>query len=386
MKFKRIFLFICDSLGVGEAIDANKYGDTGANTLGNINSKTNIFIPNLEKLGLLNTINMNEDKNTLAYYSIARPERVGKDILSSYHEMFGVIDEYPYKEYKDGFPAELIDEIEKYCNKKVIGNILTSNDSAIKNFAIEHINTSSLIIYTSKDSVIKVAAHEKVIKPANLYKYCEIIRKIASKKEWRIARVEAIPFNGNSLNTFKVTSNFKEFIDNPKTISVFDALHNTKSVIAIGRVSDLFNGCGITKKIKANTNKEAIDKAIEIMDKKFEGLCVTSLSEYDMTHDFDKDINDYKDKIEALDVEIPVILNKLNNDDLLILTAALGNDPTINESFNTRENVPVIVFNRLFIEPKKLDILNSTSDIGITILDNFNIKTNGGNSFLDKLK
>ena len=389
MKFNRVFVIVCDSLGVGEAQDAIKYDSVGANTLGHINEKTNLYIPNLKKLGFLDTLNMQEDKDVEAYYTIARPTNAGKDTLTGHYEIMGIKSDIPYKTFTEtGFPKELIDEIEKKCKRKVIGNIAASGTEIIKSLGMMQAQTGALIVYTSADSVLQVAAHERIIPLEELYKDCEIIREITTKPEWRVGRIIARPYIGNTKETFKRTTNRHDYTLNPPMESVLDKLKEKGlSVISIGKIYDIFNGCGITKKIKSGTNKEGVDKILDIMDKKFHGLCFANLNDFDTKYGHRRDVEGYGEAIEALDVEIPLILNKLKNNDLLIITADHGNDPTYKGTDHTRENTPVIVYSRLFKEPKNLPILKTFADIGATIADNFDVeKPIIGESFLDKLK
>lgn len=389
MKFNRVFLIVLDSLGVGEALDAGDYGDSGANTLGHINEKCNLFIPNLKKLGFLDTINMNDNKEVEAYYTIARPNNKGKDTLNGHYEMMGIKNDVPFKTFtENGFPRELIEEIEKRTGRRVIGNKACSGTEIIQELGERQIQYGSLIVYTSSDSVLQVAAHEEIIPLDVLYRYCEIIREITTKDEWKVGRVIARPFIGNKAGKFKRTANRRDFALKPPMKSVLNYLKEKDySVISIGKIYDIFDGEGITKKIISHDNKEAVDKLLDIMDKKFTGICFANLNDFDTLYGHRRDASGYAGAIEALDVEIPMLLNKLNNDDLLIITADHGNDPTFKGTDHTRENVPVIIYSNLFKMPGKLPILNTLADIGATISDNFEVnKIAIGNSFLDKLK
>lgn len=388
MRFKRVFLIVCDSLGVGEAQDALNYGDIGANTLKHINDKHNIFVPNLKKLGFLDTINMNEDEDVEAYYTIARPNNKGKDTLNGHYEIVGLRNEVPFKTFTEhGFPDELIKEIETQTGRKVIGNCAASGTEIIKELGEEHIKTGALIIYTSADSVLQVAAHEAVIPIDLLYKYCEIIRKITTKDEWKVGRVIARPFTGNNKNNFKRTSNRRDFALKPSTKSILNKLCDKGlSVISIGKIYDIFDGEGITKKLTSHSNKETVDKILEVMNKNFTGLCFANLNDFDTLYGHRRDSLGYANAIEELDVEIPMMLNNLNNDDLLIITADHGNDPTYSGTDHTRENVPVIIYSRVFRKPKNLPIMSTFADVGATIADNFEIDPPMiGESYLDKL-
>lgn len=388
MKFKRIFLMVLDSLGVGEAIDANNYEDEGCNTLGHIKDNYDLFVPNLKKLGFLNTINMDENNDVDAYYTIARPTNMGKDSLSSHYELVGIRNSVPFKSFSEkGFPRELIDMIEAITGRRVIGNKYADGNQMIQELGERQLNYGSLILFTSADSNLQIAAHEDVIPLPKLYQYCEKIRKITMKEEWRVGRVIARPFTGKP-GKFKFTNERQDYAVKPPKKTVLDFLkeHNY-SVIAIGKISEIFDGEGITKTMKASTNIDVINKLTDVMEKNFTGLCIANLSEFDSLYGHKRDINGYANAIEELDVEIPMILNKLNNDDLLIITADHGNDPTFKGNDHTRENVPVLIFGRDFKEPKRLDILESMADIGASIADNFDVETPEiGTSFLDKLK
>ena len=387
--FKRIFLLVLDSLGVGEAIDANQYNDTGANTLKHVMENYDLFIPNLEKLGFLNTINMSDKEDTEAYYTIAKPTNIGKDSLTSHYELMGIRTTQPFKLFTEkAFPRELLEKIEEATGKRVIGNKVCNGEQIINELGERHLSYGSLIIYTSTDSTLQVAAHEEVIPIPKLYQYCEKIRKITMEDEYRVARVIARPFTGKP-GKFKFTQDRCDYAVKPPKRSVLNSLKdNGYSVISIGKINDIFDGEGITKIIKSsNNNMDTLTKLTDIMTKKFTGLCFINLNDFDSLYAHNRDIEGYANSIEELDVEIPLVLNKLEPDDLLIITADHGNDPTFPGNSHTRENVPVIIYSRRFLKPKKLDILQTMADIGATIAENFNVdKPEIGTSFLEKLK
>lgn len=389
MKFKRVFLVVLDSLGIGEAIDASNYGDEGANTLKHINEANELFIPNLKKLGFLNTINMSFNDEVEGYYTIARPTNKGKDTLSGHYEIAGVRCSYAFPTFPDGFPSSLIEEIERLTGRRVIGNVSASGTEIIKELGERHMETGELIVYTSADSVLQIAANESVIPLQELYKICEVVRKLTdSREEWRVGRVIARPFKGKKREDFVRTTNRRDFALDPPSKSILEKLIDSKlSVISIGKIYDIFNGRGITKKISSGNNKEGVDKLLDIMDKKFTGLCFANLNDFDTLYGHRRDAQGYARAIEEFDVEIPMILNKLNNDDLLIITADHGNDPTFKGTDHTRENTPVLIYSRIFKEPKVLPIMNTFADIGATIADNFGIdKPMIGTSYLEELK
>ncbi len=387
MKFKRIFLMVLDSLGVGEADDANLYNDNGANTLGHIKENCDLFIPNLKKIGFLNTLNMNEDDEVDAYYTIAKPNNAGKDTLNGHYEMMGITNNIEFKTFNNGFPTELLDGIEQVTGRRVIGNKCCNNDTIIKELGDRQLNYGSLIVYTSADSDLQVAAHEDVIPVSMLYKYCEKIRAITLREDWRVGRVIARPFVGSNGNYYFSNSGRKDYAVKPPKKTILDQLNeNNYNVIALGKMNDIFDGAGINKSIKATTNMEAINKFSDIMDKSFTGICMTNLADFDSLYGHARDASGYAKAIEELDVEIPMMLNKLEIDDLFIITADHGNDPTFAGCDHTRENVPVIFYSRAFQNPKKLPVLKSIADIGATIADNFNLeKPEIGESILDQL-
>ena len=389
MKFKRIFLIVLDSLGVGEALDANVYNDTGANTLKHIIDNYSLFTPNLDKLGFTNTLNMSEKEDVDAYYTIAKPTNVGKDSLTSHYELMGIRSTTPFKLFSEkAFPRELLEKIEIATGKRIIGNKVVNGEQIINELGERHLSYGSLIIYTSSDSTLQVAAHEDVVPIPKLYQYCEKIRQITMDEEYKVARVIARPFTGKP-GKFKFTADRCDYAVKPPKKSVLNFLKdNGYSVISIGKVNDIFDGEGITKIVKSSSNNmDTITKLTDIMTKKFTGLCFVNLNDFDSLYGHNRDVEGYAKSIEEFDVEVPLIINKLENDDLLIITADHGNDPTFPGNSHTRENVPVILFGRKFRTPKRLDPLETMADIGATIADNFDVeKPEIGTSFLDKLK
>jgi len=387
MKFKRIFLLVLDSLGVGEAVDSEEYNNKGANTLGHIIDNTNIFIPNLAKLGLISTLKMNNEESE-AYYTIARPKNKGKDCLSGHYELMGINLMKPYIDFDYGpFPRELLEKIAGTIRKPIIGNIVSDAQSTINRLYKRQMETKSLIIYTTGDSNLEVAAEEEIIPVNELYEYCEKIREITKNEKYKVSSVVAKPFIYKN-NEVTFTDDEKKFTLDPPNKSILDTLKaNNFQTISIGDINDIFNGNGINKVIKSSNNTEAINKLLDIMDKNFEGLCVTNLNEFDSKYGSSRNIDGFKNALEEFDVQLPLILNNLNIDDLLIITADHGNDPTMEGYSHTRENVPVLIYPRTFLESGQLDILNTLGDIGATIADNFKVDNPWlGTSFLDKLK
>lgn len=388
MKFKRVFLIVLDSLGVGETADAINYSDCGANTLGHINEQYDLFIPNLKKIGFLDTLSMNENENVEAYYTIASPINAGKDSLNGHYEMMGIKSDRPFQTFNEGFPYDVLAAVEQATGRRVIGNKCCNDDSIIQELGERQESYGSLIIYTSADSDLQLAAHEDSISIATLHQYCEKIRELSLQNDWRIGRVIARPFTGTKEKYRFLHTSRKDFAVNPPTKSILDSLiENSYNVIGIGKISDIFNGQGINKNIKASSNSEAINKLTDIMDKNFTGLCIANLSDFDSLYGHTRDVEGYAHAIEDLDVDIPIILNKLELDDLLIITADHGNDPTFKGHDHTRENVPVIIYSRNFKKNKRLPAFDTLANIGATIADNFDIKQPPiGKSILDELE
>lgn len=387
MKFKRIFLMVLDSLGVGETIDAINFQDNGANTLGHVNEKCDLFIPNLKKIGFLDTLNLSENENVDAYYTIAKPINAGKDTLNGHYEMVGLKNDIPFQTFNDGFTYDILSGIEEITGRSVIGNTCCNDDSIIQELGERQYNYGSLLVYTSADSDLQVAAHEDCIPIATLHEYCERIRALTLKEDRRIARIIARPFNGVPGKYKFINSSRKDYAVKPPKKTILDSLvENNYNVIGIGKINDIFDGQGINKTIRANNNIEAINKFTDIIDKNFTGLCMVNLSDFDSLYGHIRDVEGYGRAIEELDVEIPIILNKLELDDLLIITADHGNDPTFKGNDHTRENVPIIIYSRNFKNPKRLEPFETFANIGATIADNFDIESPEiGQSILDKL-
>ena len=387
MKFKRIFLMVLDSLGVGESLDAINFGDNGSNTLGHIIENSDLFLPNLKKIGLLDTINMSENDDVDAYYTTSKFINPGKDSLNGHYEMVGLKNDFAFKTFNQGFNYDILAGIEEITGRSVIGNYCCQDDSIIQELGERHINYGSLIIYTSADSDLQVAAHEDCIPIATLHEYCSKIRDLTNKMDCHIARIIARPFNGSTAGKYKfINSARKDFAVKPPKKTILESLsENGYNVIGIGKINDIFDNVGINKTIKASNNNDAVNKLSDIIDKKFTGLCLINLSDFDL-YGHRRDVEGYASCIEELDVDIPIILNKLDLDDLLIITADHGNDPTFQGNDHTRENVPVIIYSRNFKEPKRLEPFDTLSNIGATIADNFDLdKTEIGESFLEKL-
>ena len=345
MKFKRIFLMVLDSLGVGETADAVSFGDSGANTLGHVMEKCDLFIPNLKKIGFLDTLALSDNENVEAYYTIAKPVNAGKDTLNGHYEMVGIQNDIPFRTFNQGFPFEILSSIEELTGRTIIGNKCCNDDSIIQELGERQYNYGSLIVYTSADSDLQVAAHEDCIPMATLHEYCERIRALTLEEDWRIARVIARPFNGTPGKYKFISTGRKDYAIKPPKKSVLDSLNEANyNVIGIGKINDIFDGQGINKIIKAGNNTEAINKLTDIMDKSFTGLCMINLCDFDSLYGHMRDVEGYGRAIEELDVDMPIVLNKLDLEDLLIITADHGNDPSFQGNGHTRENLPIILY------------------------------------------
>lgn len=388
MKFKRIFLLVLDSLGVGETADAVNFGDVGANTLGHVMEQCDLFIPNLKKIGFVDTLNMSENDDVDAYYTIAKPINAGKDTLNGHYEMLGIKNDVAFNTFNQGFTYDVLSSIEQITGRSVIGNVCCNDDSVIQELGERQYNYGSLIIYTSADSDIQIAAHEDSLPIATLHEYCEKIREISLKQDWRIARVIARPFNGTPGKYKFINNGRRDYAIKPPKKSILDSLSEANyNVIGIGKINDILDGQGINKTIKASNNNEAINKLTDILDKNFTGLCITNLCDFDSLYGNIRDVDGFGKAIEELDVDIPIILNKLDIDDLLIITADHGNDPTMEGHNHTRENLPVILYSRNFKTPKRLPQFETLGNIGALIADNFDVEMPEiGESILEELE
>ena len=385
-KYKRIFLIVLDSVGIGQAEDAHLFNDESPNTLLNTLAKTNGSLPNLSKMGLLNLIDKGSFKSD-SYYMKARCKSLGKDTLTGHLEMMGILTKEPLKTFTEtGFPQELILELEEKTGRKVIGNKSASGTKIIEELGLEHEKTGNIIVYTSADSVLQIAAHEEVISLDELYKICSIAREITLKEEWKVGRIIARPFIGSKGNYIR-TSNRHDYALDPPKKTVLDFLKEKEfDVISIGKISDIFNNCGITKSIKTKDNKDGISKILEITNENFTGLCFINLNDFDSKYGHRRDVDGYMNALSEVDLHIETIKNRLNDNDLLIITADHGNDPTAKGTDHTREMTPVLVYNKNFKNPGKLEDLETFASIGATIADNFNLEYQMGTTFLEKLK
>lgn len=384
--YKRIFLIVMDSLGVGEAKDADKFNDVGSSTLGHILDHEGYHLPVFEKLGLTSLVK-NENKYKFGYHSKIEPMNKAKDTLNGHYEMMGVVLDKPFMTYPNGFPILLISEIQRITGREVIGNVAISGTEIIKQLGEMHMKTGALIVYTSADSVLQVAAHEDVIPVEELYDICEKISKIVFREEYKVGRVIARPFIGKP-GEFVRTPRRKDFTQVPPT-NVMTCLYDKGfDVIALGKIKDIFADTGITNGIKTKNNMDGILKLNDFARSDFNGLLFLNLNDFDSKYGHRRDKDGYLKCLEELDKYLPPFLNRLNDDDLVIFTADHGNDPTYRGTDHTRENVPIIFYSKSFKYKGVLPVKNTFACIGATILDNFNIENNLGlgESYLKYLK
>ncbi|ONI47256.1 phosphopentomutase [Candidatus Epulonipiscium fishelsonii] len=377
--FKRIFVVVMDSLGIGEMEDSAKFDDVGANTLGHIAEKVNLNIPNLQKLGLANLCtlkNVSKIETPLGYFSEIKEKSDGKDTMTGHWEMMGIETKVPFKTFTDtGFPPELIQELEEKTGRKIIGNKSSSGTEILDELAEEEINNGYLIVYTSADSVLQICGNEETMGLENLYKYCEIARDLTMKEEWKVGRIIARPYVGKKKGEFKRTSNRHDYALAPPEKTVLDVLKdNGFDVISIGKINDIFAEQGITKAIKSKSSVEGMDQTIEVAkNEEFNGLCFVNLVDFDALWGHRRNTEGYAKEIEMFDEKLGILLDDLRQDDLLIITADHGNDPTYKGTDHTREKVPFIAYSKQFKGAGKLAEQSSFAVIGATILDNFNL-------------
>lgn len=388
---KRAILVVLDSLGVGELPDANEYGDVGSHTLDNIYKVCgNLHINNLEDLGIGNIEGVNGPNKAdkpKGSYGRAMELSKGKDTVTGHWEIGGVILEKPLNTYPEGFSDEIINEfLEKTNQKGILGNVVASGTEIIKQLGAEHVKTGYPIIYTSADSVFQIAAHEEIISVDELYKMCEIAREMLVGDK-AVGRVIARPFVGEEGN-FTRTSNRRDYALNPFSKTMLEYLkENGKEVAAVGKIEDIYNKLGVTKAVHTKNNMDGVDKTLEYMKEVEEGLIFTNLVDFDMLYGHRNDAKGYGKAIEDFDNRLPEIYNNMSDDDILIITADHGCDPTTDSTDHSREYIPVLVYGKKLKEGVDLGTRKGFTDIGKTILDFFNIKNEiVGESFLDKLK
>lgn len=390
-KFKRINLIVMDSVGIGELPDAGDYGDEGANTIANIAKEMkDIKLPNLARLGLGNITkieNVDKEERPSAAFGKVSELSVGKDTLTGHWEIMGLKVEIPFNTFPEGFPKELIEKFEEKTGRKVIGNKVASGTDILDELGEEHMKTGALIVYTSADSVFQIAAHEEIVPLDELYQICKIARELTLDEKYAVGRVIARPFIGQP-GSFSRTPNRKDYTVKPTDKTVMNYLVDGGfDSIAIGKIADIYSNEGVTKVVKSKTNMDGVDKNIDELGNDFKGLLFTNLVDFDMLYGHRRDPIGYGKALEEFDARLPEILAALKEDDLLIITADHGNDPTHPGTDHTREYIPLLVYSKGLNGGVNLDIRDSFADIGATIADNFEVKLpENGKSFLAELK
>jgi phosphopentomutase len=391
MSFKRICLIVLDSVGIGELPDAEQYGDLGAHTLGHIKEQVpSMALPNLCGLGLGNIApisGIDAAKKPLAYYGKMNEVSTGKDTMTGHWEIMGLKITVPFKVYPDGFPAELITQFEHATGRKVIGNKPASGTEILEEYGAEQMETGAWIVYTSADSVFQIAAHEDVIPLEELYRACEIARELTLQDEFLCGRVIARPYVGKP-GAFVRTPNRHDYALKPPAPTTMNALKDAgMDVIAIGKINDIFVGEGVTESTSTKSNLDGIERTIAALKKDFQGLLFTNLVDFDSLYGHRRDPEGYARALEEFDRYLPEIMNQLIEDDLLIITADHGNDPTAPGTDHTREYTPLLVYSPGFKTAGELGIRETFADLAATIAHNFQAQLpENGSSFLNNLK
>ena len=393
-KYKRIFTIVVDSLGIGAMEDSEKFGDIGVDTLGHIAESVETFnIPNLQKLGMANLHpikNVSPVEKPLGYFMEMNETSVGKDTMTGHWEMMGLNIDKPFKTFTEtGFPKELIEELEKRTGHKVIGNKSASGTEILDELAEEEIATGNMIVYTSADSVLQICGNEETFGLDELYRCCEIARELTMKDEWKVGRIIARPYVGKKKGEFKRTSNRHDYALKPYGRTALNALKDSNfDVISVGKINDIFDTEGITEAYKSKSSVHGMEQTIEIAEKDFTGLCYVNLVDFDALWGHRRDPKGYAEELEKFDTKLGELLEKLHADDLLIITADHGNDPTYTGTDHTRERVPFIAYSPSMKGYGKLERAETFAVIGATIADNFDVKmpeNTIGESVLDKL-
>lgn len=387
-KIKRVFLIVLDSFGIGEMPDADLYGDVGSNTLRAISKSEKFNIPNLKKLGLYNIEGIEtfeSDKyiqDPLGSFARLTEASNGKDTTIGHWEMAGIISKTPLPVFPQGFPDEFLEEFSKKTGRRILCNKPYSGTDVIRDFGKEHMETGALIVYTSADSVFQIAAHEEVVRLEELYRYCEIAREMLVGEKLGVGRVIARPFVGEYPD-FKRTSNRHDFSLQPTSVTIMDDLVENKfDIIGVGKIYDIFAGRSIEKKYKTKDNNDGMRKTLEIMDEDFKGLCFVNLVDFDMIYGHRNDVDGYANAMSEFDVNIGEMIKKLKEDDVIIITADHGCDPSTPSTDHSREYVPMIIYGDKIKSGENLGTRETFSDIAKTISDIFDIDSSvRGSSF-----
>ena len=395
MRFNRVFVIVLDSLGIGPMADSARFDDAGADTLGHISETVeHLDIPNLQRLGLANLKALKQVKpaeHPEGYFMAMNEASNGKDTMTGHWEMMGIRTDKPFITFTEhGFPKELIDELEKRCGRKIIGNKAASGTEILEELGEQEVNEGKLIVYTSTDSVLQICGNEETMGLETLYHYCEIARELTMRDEWRVGRVIARPYVGKKRGEFKRTSNRHDYALKPTGPTALNALKDAGyDVISVGKINDIFVGEGITESNHSDSSVHGMQQTIDIAKRDFKGLCFTNLVDFDALWGHRRNPVGYGEEIEKFDKKLGELLPLLREDDLLILTADHGNDPTYKGTDHTREQVPFIAYSPSDTERGKLDTSDTFAVIGATIADNFGVRMPEGTigtSILDQIK
>lgn len=389
-QYKRVFLVVMDSVGIGEAPDAEKFGDKGADTLGHIAEKMGgLNMPNMGKLGLSNIREIKgiqKADKPLAFFTKMQEASSGKDTMTGHWEIMGLNISTPFRVFPEGFPDELISELESRTGRKIIGNKPASGTEILVELGEEHMKTGALIVYTSADSVLQIAAHEDIIPIEEQYEICKIARELTLDEKYMVGRVIARPFVGEP-GAFQRTANRHDYALKPFDRTVMNEMKDAGlDVIAIGKISDIYDGEGVTQSLRTVSNMDGMDKLVQTLDMDFTGLSFLNLVDFDALFGHRRDPEGYGKALEEYDARLPEVFAKMKDDDLLIITADHGNDPIHHGTDHTREYVPLLVYTKQ-LEGKELPLRDTFADLGATVADNFKVKMpNYGKSFLQDLK
>ncbi|MDO3410242.1 phosphopentomutase [Saccharibacillus sp. CPCC 101409] len=390
--FKRIHLIVMDSVGIGEAPDAAEFDDFDVDTFGHIAHEVGgLNMPNMAKLGLSNIEEVQgvpKADKPLAYYTKMQEASRGKDTMTGHWEIMGLYIDTPFRVFPDGFPDELINRIEQKTGRKVIGNKPASGTEILDELGEEHMKTGALIVYTSADSVLQIAAHEEVVPLKELYEICEFCREITLEDPYMLGRIIARPFLGEP-GAFKRTSNRHDYALKPFGRTTMNELKDSGfDVIALGKISDIYDGEGVTRSVRTVSNMDGMDKLVEELHKPFHGLSFLNLVDFDALFGHRRDPQGYGQALEEYDARLPEVFAKMTDDDLLLITADHGNDPTYRGTDHTREYVPLLAYSPRFKNGGgELPLRRTFSDLAATVAENFGVKApEYGASFLGELK
>ena len=378
-KYKRIFTVVLDSVGIGAAGDAEAFGDAGADTLGHISRQVpGMKIPHLQSLGIANVHRLphvRAAENTIGYYARLREASNGKDTMTGHWEMMGLHITTPFKTFTEtGFPKELIDELSRRTGRVIIGNKSASGTAILDELAEEEIATGHMIVYTSADSVLQICGNEETFGLEELYRCCEIARELTMRDEWKVGRVIARPYVGRKKGEFRRTSNRHDYALKPYGATALNALKEAGyDVISVGKIADIFDGEGITESNKSKSSVHGMEQTIELAGRDFTGLCFVNLVDFDAQWGHRRNVQGYAEELERFDVRLGQLLPLLRDDDLLILTADHGNDPTFRGTDHTREDVPFLAYSPSMQGHGALSDCDTFAVIGATIADNFGV-------------